>query len=180
MITLELSPYRKARVWLGELPDLGYEVKETVEDVIEVGASAVTGVRRAAIELYLYTGPRDLYGLLGATLTPDRSGRLMLQVAASDDDGKPVDWSLASHIDDVRVGLPRQYAESVFDGAAGTHEIRGLGSGVLRFDRAAHGRVGSASIVFRQIAGSLVRLLAAGAESISVEELERYLQSSAR
>jgi len=80
-----------------------------------------------------------------------------------------VDWALAARIDEVYPGMPLEYANSVLEGVLGAEEI--LGSGVLRFETAAHGIVSSSRRMFRQLALDLVHLLSYKVESLSEEEL---------
>ncbi len=68
------------------------------------------------------------------------------------------------------------YAQSVLNGAISIEQVRDLGSGRLRFNRAAHARMGSSQAIFKQMAEVLVRLLADQPESISEARLKEYLQ----
>jgi len=119
--------------------------------------------------MFVPKGGRAVYGLLGASFTPDNVEKLVVQLAISANTEKQVDWSLAASIDEVYAGMPLEYADSVLDGVVGAEEI--LGSGVLRFESAAHGVVGSSPRIFRQLARDVVRLLSYKVESLSEEEL---------
>lgn len=129
----------------------------------------------AAVEMIIPSAGRALYGLLGAEFVSDRSNKLLVKVAVSEavseDVEAEIDWSLASSIDKVCAGLPVEYADSVFDGVVHAGEI--LGSGVLFFNCAAHGEIGSSPQMFRQLALKVVRLIAAASvkESLSEKEL---------
>lgn len=164
-ITLNLSHHRKARIWLGELPDLSYPVLEVLERQQDAKVSTIAEIRYAAVEMFAPKGVRALYGLLGAKFTPDNLERLLVQVAFCEDTTKQVEWSLAAKVDKIYVGLTCEYAPSVLDGALRAAET--LGSGVLRFECAAHGAVGSSPKIFRQLATLAVQLLTVRAESLS-------------
>jgi hypothetical protein len=180
MRTVRIGRYGKARVWLGELPELTYPVLDVLERTLEAGDSPLSGVRRAAIEMLLPRGGRALYGLLGAELTPRCSGRLVVQVAVSGRTEPQFIRSLAARIDDVRLGIPDEYAVSVLDGVSRTDESRSLGPGMVRFDRAAHGAVGSAQWLFQRLSAAIVRLLAGQPETPSDEGLAELLRLSLR
>ncbi|WP_449420679.1 hypothetical protein [Phormidium nigroviride] len=59
LIVLNLSRYRKARIWLGTLPELNYPVvkvlSRTKKDAKKIDISEV---RRTAIEMFIPTGGR--------------------------------------------------------------------------------------------------------------------------
>jgi hypothetical protein len=170
----------RTRVWLGELPDLTYPVVDVLERTLEAGASPSPAVRRVAIEALLPHGARASYGLLGAEFTPRHSGQLVVQVAISGRTEQRFVESLASRIDDVRVGMLHEYANSVLDGVSLTTEARLVGPGLVRFDRAAHGAVGSNQWLFQRLSAAIVRLLAGQPESPSDEDLAELLRLSLR
>lgn len=137
--------------------------------------------QKAAVEMITPSAGRALYGLLGAEFVSDRSGSLLVKLAVSEAVSEGVepelDWSLASSIDKVCAGLPVEYADSVFDGVIHAGKI--LGSGVLFFNCAAHGEIGSSPQMFRQLALKVVRLIASASvrESLSEEELAELLSA---
>ena len=178
MISLNLGLHREVRVWLNELPELSYPIADVVERSIRTKAPVAATVRRAAVEMLIPTGGFAQYGLLGAEFVSGASGELRLQVAVSDNGGQRIDWSLASGIDEVRAGLPQEYAESMLDGALTADEVHGLGSGVLRFQHAAYAVVGSSPWIFQHLAVLVVRLLASELNSRSERELAALLEYS--
>lgn len=137
------------------------------------------GQRRAAaaVEMIIPSAGRALYGLLGAKFVSDRSGELLVKLAVSENVEAEIDWSLASSIDKVCAGLPVEYADSVLDGVIHSGKI--LGSGVLFFNCAAHGEIGSSPQMFRQLALRVVRLIASASmrKSFSEEELAELLSA---
>lgn len=167
--TLNLNRHRQARIWIGELPNLIYPTTKFVERRLEARTSALTQVQQAAIEMIIPSAGRALYGLLGAEFAPDNSEQLLVKVAVSEKAESEVNWSLASSIDKVYSGLPSEYVDSVLDGLTSAGEI--LGAGELLLNCAAHGVVGSSPRVFRQLALTLVSLIASQGESVSEEEL---------
>jgi len=83
---------------------------------------------------------------------------------------------LPGFTDQVRRGLPREYADSVMEGAIYTNSISPLGSGVLQFNCAAHGEVGSSPNAFRQLGEMVTRLLQMDPSSVTVEQLLDLIQ----
>lgn len=184
MRVLNLSLHRKARVWLGELPDLPHVDVDVLEYALPAGEPVVTEQRRAAIEVMIPTGARIIYGLLGVEFSAEDTSQLLVQVAVSPNDGEVVPWSIADRSDEVRAGLPHEYVDGVVAGVNAAESPRLLGSGVLRFNCAAHGAVGSSQDVFRRAAMIVVRLLCLDPRSVSeqrlVELLEEQLSLSRR
>jgi hypothetical protein len=174
----ELGSHGRVRLWWDELPGASYAVAEILATHLPCGASNISGSREVAVEYFSPRGGRALYGLLGAHFTPATAGGLAIEVAVSVDGGQPLESSLASRVDDVAVSLPRYNGEAVTAGAAEVGEM--LGSGVLRFDQAAHGLVGSAPGVFRTLARAIVHLLAAGVDSVSADSLQNLLAIDAK
>lgn len=170
LIVLNLSRYRKARIWLGTLPELNYPVvkvlSRTKKDAKKIDISEV---RRTAIEMFIPTGGRFIYGLLESEFTPTNSGEFSIKVATSTDTGNPVDWSLAASVDEVCAGIPLEYSESVIEGALSAADV--LGSGILCFEGGAHGALGSSNRIFRHLATTAVRILACPFESVSEQNL---------
>ena len=149
----------RARVWLDELPDVTYPIDDVLECSISPHQSRTDAVRLSAIEVVRMPGHPSSYGLLGASFTPKRTDRLLIEVASSTPGGEQVDWALAGRCDEVRSGLPKEYAVSVFDAAATVGASWKLGAGVLRFDHAAHGLVGSSAWFFGALSRAVMSLL---------------------
>ncbi|AFY84632.1 hypothetical protein [Oscillatoria acuminata] len=173
--TLNLNRHRKARIWLGELPNLINPNHRFLERSLPGKTSTLTHRQQAAIEMLIPSAGRALYGLLGGEFLPDRSGKLVVPVAVSESAEIEMPGSLASNLDTVYEGLPVEYADSVFNGIIDAGEI--LGSGILLCNCAAHSPVGSSPRMFRQIALILVRLIASQTESVSEEELTRLVSA---
>lgn len=132
-----LDHLSKARVWWDEDPFDGS-----------------TRSKCLVVELWIPRGPRAEYALLGASLDHDNTN---VRVSCPEDAGR---WeaSLAEGFDDVRIGLPTEYRESV------SREARlSIGGAVARvgivFDRAAHGAVGSSPALFGRLAAAIVGVL---------------------
>jgi len=173
MKILELGKYRQARVWLEELPDASYPSVKTFTHTIAADRESRSGLRSAAIEVYVPVGPRSMYGLLGGQLEPAATGHLSVDVSISVANERLFANSLAMKADEVRVGLPAEYARSVLAGVdLANGELNGLTAGKLSIDHAAHGAIGSCEAVYKHLAAILVKILNAAPEP-SDDELGR-------
>jgi len=115
--------------------------------------------RIAAIELKI---PRAFasYAFLGGELVHgDVDGlEVILPINANGDSFAP---SLALKSDEVRTGIPEEYAGAVFAGVERAADSTGIPVRFsLRFRWAAHGLVGSSRLIFERAAGLIVQLLA--------------------
>jgi hypothetical protein len=160
MTILDLGKHRQARIWTGDVPDASYPPIDEMRRSVLAGRSAQDGFKLAAIEVLVPLGGRSMYGLLGGEFQPDSSNRLDVRVCLASAQGKLFSNNLAGLRDEVRVGLPAEYAEAVFDGVAlAKGELGSLASGSLLINRAAHGAVGSCDIVFKHLSAALIKLL---------------------
>lgn len=115
----------------------------------------------AGVELRIDHGPRSSYALLGGEIEGGRADVLQVVVSLADA-GRPFPGSLALAPDDVRVGLPDEYATAVLAGVAHVAELTGVPTAAtLRFRCAAHALVGSSPAAFQRASELVLRLLAA-------------------
>jgi hypothetical protein len=159
MMSFELSGYRRANVWLDELPPVGF-LPTSLNTNTVLGTGQVTAFRQmVAVELYVPHGPTVSYALLGADIVPKVIDGLEIVVGVSEG-GPPYPSALASKVDQVKIGLPSEYATAVAEGAMRVVELGGGPvNASLRFRWAAHGVVGSSRAIFRRASEILVRLL---------------------
>lgn len=177
IINLHNAGHVRSRVWLGELPEAGYEPSHTVERVIEGAHAGFQRARRAAVELVKPVSAFSHYGLLGATLKPDAHGITGIQVLASHAAGELFSDTIFHYAERVRTGLPDEYVNGVFDGVeAAREQLSGLRSGTLVFDRAAHEAVGSSAATYKYLSNIVVRILNLETESPSEEELAELFE----
>lgn len=176
---LQLSPSRTARVWLGELPQARYEPSRTRELIIDNTSPAAAGTRLAAVEMIVNVSTHTLYGLLGAELTSEQSERTLIRVTeASDLNTRFTDsLSTASYQNDVRVGLPSELVNFVFEGVSAANERLGkLKAGTMVFNCAAYEPVGSNGLMYSYLSNILVQLLNSDVEAISEEDLAKIFK----
>jgi hypothetical protein len=79
--TIELAYHRRGRVWIGELPDASYIPIDTVNLERDAPPSTSKGLRLGAVEVFIPTGGRWLYGLVGGTFDADVTGKFRVDVA---------------------------------------------------------------------------------------------------
>lgn len=177
------------------LPDAIFTPEAIVERVITAPAVVGRPQAQAAAETSRITGPRGHYGLLGATYIPDGSNRLRVRVATSEREGclyagpsvRTKDWMRRAELPHKYmevwtewVGLPREYAGAVIDGAIRTLETDPLGGGEVRFDCATHHLVDSNNYTFSGLAALVTRLLQPDAASMTEERLAALAESCLR
>lgn len=149
----------RAQLWRDELPEASYSTGQLLDRHVSAG-----GGRHApatvAIEVWMPTGPRALYGLLGARFEPDARGLSIRVPVVPGIEGPRFAGTIAASYDEVRVGLPDEYGREVVHWLAYEAEKLGLSPGVLAVERAAHSLVGSSRSVFAALAVLVVQMLA--------------------
>lgn len=162
----------RARVWLGELPQARFEPSHTVEHVLDGTLPPAQGGRMAAVELLRNVSTFYPYGLLGAEMKPDAGGSVRIQICTSSESGEPYTGTIFPDTGRVRIGLPAELANFVFEGVAAANErLGGLKSGTVVFNCAAYEPVGSNGIMYKHLSNILVQLLNSDIEALSEEEL---------
>jgi hypothetical protein len=164
----------KVRVWIDESPDAYYPAVDLIEYALTTRLSE-TQSKTVVLEMAVITGPRKLYGLLGATYIPERTEALSIHIAVSDSSQKVIDWSLVGMIDQVRLGLPEEFADAVLKGAIEATPNK-LGAGMLRFDCAAHGMIGSSPYLFGELSKIVVTLLRIPSELLTEDEIAKHIR----
>jgi hypothetical protein len=172
MRNLDLGKHRRARIWTGELPDAECPSIKTLTHFVAAKAQSPSGLTLAAIEVFVPLGPRSMYGLLGGRFEPDATGQLNIDVNISAATERLFADSLAVKGDQVRVGLPAEYAQAVLAGVnLAKGEMNALASGKLSFDCATHGAIGSCEAIYKHLAAVLVKLFNAASLELSDDEL---------
>jgi hypothetical protein len=161
MYSFQLSHHRRANVWLDEVPPAGFEASSMLTQIVKPKKKIVGVSRRiAAIELNIPHGPFASYALLGGELVHSDVDHLEV-ILPVNSIGAPFTASLALKAEDVKSGMPEEYAGAVFAGieiAAGSTGIPVRSS--LRFRWSAHGLVGSSYSIFEKVAGLVIKLFA--------------------
>lgn len=159
MKTLQLTPFVKTRVWYGEKMTGGFEAQAVITGSAgQNSAGWPSGNVVVGLEALLPRGARAEYGLLGLEFLPDNLGRLQMEVPYSGMTGVAWPDALAGKLDEVRLGLPKEYASAVYASLSSAVEGR-VPSGVLRIVDAAHGLVGSSPSFFGKLTRAAVELV---------------------
>lgn len=129
-------------------------------------------MRLAAVEVFVPLGPRSMYGLLGGKFKPDATGHLSIDVSVAAANERLLADNLAMKGDEVRVGLPAEYAQAVLAGVSlAKGDLNVLAAGRLSINCAAHSAIGSCAAVYKHLAAILVKLLNSAIVEPSDDEL---------
>jgi|GEM_PF-5413021 len=155
-MTIQLNAIAKVRIWFGERPTSGFPAKGVL---FESTASGGDGPHTSliGIEAFVPRGGMAEYGLLCLEFQPTEGGALRIEVPHSEMGGAPWADTLAGKVDDVRVGLPQEYATAVVASISSAAAGR-FRSGVLRVIDAVHGMVGSTPNFFGKLGRAAVEL----------------------
>lgn len=176
MKTLQLTRFAKARVWFGERVTDGFKPDGVITSSVERSfAGEPTRNVMVGLEALLPTGARAEYGLLGLEFLPDHLGRLQIEVPYSGMAGIAWPDALAGKLDEVRLGLPEEYASAVLASLSSAGEGR-VPSGVLRIVDAAHGLVGSSPNFFGKLARAALELSFLSGTEVSDDHLVSLLR----
>lgn len=164
-------------MWYG--PAIGpFEREGFLDSTLRAAPTAAPLRPSVTLEAFIPTGARALYGLVGFTVhaRDDRTVRLVVPYCG--DLGNSWTDSLARKFDDVRIGLPAQYADAVLGGATAAATGRSP-SATIEVVEAAHGAVGSSRALFAKLAMSAVELLTDEGPRDD-EQLAAFLSSNLR
>jgi hypothetical protein len=177
MIELDnLGGFRKGRLWINSLPEL-------TSKVIKVLTSSVNSENHKwnskAIALELLLAPREIsnYAFLGVKYIPSEDSYLNIEVRVSEYEGALLTDTIALSTDEVHVGIPEEYAETIMATVKDYLKNYGLSSGTLLFDLGAHGHVGSSKIIFSKTTKILMSLLGKNLNDTTVNEYKEMIAS---
>lgn len=160
---------------MNELPDASYSPLKTLTHTLAAGGNSEGGLRKAAVEILVPLGPRSIYGLLGGHFNPLSAGKLVVDVKVSASSGRLLANSLPMNGDEVRIGLPAEYANAVLSGMdLAKSELESLISGHLSIDCSAHAVAGSSESIFMHLASIVVRIFNGANVDLTDDELKRF------
>jgi len=174
MFNLLLSHSRKARIWISDLPEgvllePSSHVERRFSSNTRLGDS-----RKIAIELFIPRGARFDCGLIGGEFVPNESNEFVTTVCHSIGARVLAD-SLVDSLDEVKVGLPLDYADAVLEGIAAESTHSALPTGHLRVGCAAYGRFGSSVFFFKLLGKILFRMMTDSAVPSYEKEWSGYV-----
>jgi len=172
MKSINLNNFRKARLWINELPDATYQPSSMVIRSVPVKSRGLAKVRSGAVELFVPLGARSTYGLVGGYFEPVEGDSLSVEIYLSSSSERMLSDNLAGLNDEVHVGLPAEYFGGVVAGIdAACSRIDSVATGKLVINCAAHGLMGSSEAIYSEVAAALVNLFHFGDASMTDSEL---------
>lgn len=156
MIELNLSSYRKARVWVGHLPQEAYFDSVSILQKrlpIDSNKSKNLADNLFAVEIVIPRGGMTTYGLLGAEYINCISDNFSVEVYSSELETKKFNNSLCADFETAFIGLPAEYANFIQKNVVEylENEINFIPTGNLIFKCAAHGKIGSNQEIFKEL-----------------------------
>ena len=160
---LQLTALAKARVSFDVGLTSGYTSQGVLAAVVEASTTVPLPActRMVAVEVVVPRGGRVEYGLLAATYVTSGEGPTRVEVPFSDEAGPVWTESLAARLNEVRIGLPREYASAVLETLSSALPGR-LSPGLLRISESAHGAAGSSRRLFGVLGRAVGELLTLG------------------
>jgi hypothetical protein len=160
MRNLTLGKFRRVRVWIDEVPSAEYECQRVLTRMWPSSGGGNVGPQRAAVEMLVPTGPLSMYGLLGAEIAPYVAGTLKVDLYISSASNRTYPKPIEGLWDEARIGLPKEYAEAIFDGVGFYISEGGMAfSGTIKINCAAHSHISSNALIFKHLTNVLLKLL---------------------
>lgn len=159
MKTINLEKFRKARVWINELPDASYHSLDVISHSVPVGSRGFAEIQTGAVELFVPLGARSMYGLIGGYFEPMEGDNLSVEICISSSCERLLSENLAGSSDEVRVGLPAEYVGGVVAGIdVACSRLKSIATGKIHINCAAHGVISSSESIYTQITIALINL----------------------
>ncbi|XXY54997.1 hypothetical protein WME91_28095 [Sorangium sp. So ce269] len=170
-----MTPLAKARVWVSGSATSGVEFTDVVSRSFVAARIGAPEHPVVTVEALVPRGPLAEYGLLGLAYQSTTSESYRIEVGYSNNEGMRWDGSLAATIDDVRLGLPEEYSQAIFQALSSAVATK-LSPGVLRLAEAAHGAIGSSPNFFAKLAFAAAELMFVDVSDASDELLGKLLR----
>lgn len=180
MIILDnLGRFQLGRIWINDVPEIKYKEINKLTSAVEVKEIINMEPCRMALELLLSRRDISNYAFIGVKYIPNKEKNLNISVYVSEDEGEILDDNIAMKSDNVFIGIPNEYAETVLSTA--NKVIEGLpqfSSGDLEFYIGAHGEVGSSKLSFSKVTELIIKLLVIEREGIkSLNQIEELISN---
>jgi len=162
---------RRARVWLDDLPGDTILSSEAIREAyVFKGGPAIARWRRVAIEVFQPFGPSFHYGLLGGEYRATDGHELEVIVPVNTPFVERLYGdALAGSLDVVTIGGLPEYTGAICSGVEHVN-VGARPSGVLNITCMAHGKIGSAPIMFSALSRALIVALCRSDPPSSLDE----------
>jgi hypothetical protein len=169
---IEILNRPHSRVWLDEHPSIKFRTIREITTTL-TAEPRLKLARRAGVEV---SAARDVssYALICGDFIPDDHGPCFVRLPVSDDSGMVLPWSLLGRYDEVRAGLPEEFAQHVLDAGSSAAEL--LGSGVLTLAPAAYCAGRSSQWIFSRVTSALIEIMALIPETVTSETLAEIIR----
>jgi hypothetical protein len=175
MIILDnIGHYRKGRIWLNSHPNIQYDTATILQTKIFEVTDEQWVKKTTCLEMLLPINVSN-YGLLGIEFIPQPTDYIELSVYVGKDNEQLFIDSLAQLNDNVYVGLPKQYAETIFKLAQEILQQRILPPGKLKINVAAHAEIGSSRFIFSLITRIIFKIVVYEITTLVKEDIERIV-----
>lgn len=173
IILSNIGKLKKCNLWINEKPDIKYECLKELNDIVIKDKWIRWDSGSYVIEIRIIGRHACNYALLGISFNYENSNKLTLKINSSDFDGTIIKSSIASLDDEIHAGIPLEYSEEVFNIAKDYLNCTPCSSGNITFDLAAHGYVGSSSMIFGVATEILLKILSHNNKNI--QEIEKIV-----
>jgi hypothetical protein len=181
MIEVDLASARRARLWLGDLPDVAFDPDDVLVSTPVSALSLRPPIASCAAEVLFSAGPWQ-YGLLGGSFVRDNTASFRAEVLVCEPSIESLPWSLARG-GDARLsrGLPGWAGEAVagvlsFPG----NDDRELPSGTLTLTHAVNSETLSSVVAFEVVAQIMLELLSEDSGRLTPSRLPEIVRSGFR
>jgi hypothetical protein len=156
-----LGKYRKARLWIDELPLLNDINISEKKIIVTKKNDCEWNNNKIALEVY-YPRNSSNYAFLGVEYTRNivQKNNLLIILNVSKYKAFKFNDSLVNGYDEVYSGIPEEYSNAILESVENTlATLNFVPEGTLKFNLGAYSLIGSSPMVFSKIAEILVRLL---------------------
>lgn len=133
------------------------------------------------IEAMRHTGPRMLYGMLGARVAPNNEHKLNINILYQKENKQIFENTMLLDKGYVYTGLLEEYLEGVFEGSeVVVANVKTVPSIDINFEVAANDKSGSCHTYFSELAQLIIRLIAEGnIENLMCLDNEEFVEKCA-
>ncbi len=172
MRTLKLGAFGRAHVWLDQLPTFAHHISKMISYEIVANSSESVRGSTVVIEAFVPVGGMAYYGLLGFEYIPQDIKKLLVSISCGES-GQRLHREIAGSVEEVFLGLPEAYVQSVIDQVR--ESSRKLSSGVLKCHYSTYGVYGSSSFFFGKLTKACLTIMSLDEELSGEQPLSLIL-----